>query len=179
MPAKPRKPAQKKAATTSKRRPASKRKPTAKLDTISLRELTSADDAFLLASTRETMKEVFEKSVGMELTDQLILSQIKSSGTTLIVEQKGTPIGYTCYTLHKPKRMYWGALVLVPTAQDQGIGSRICHHMFELARLKGCEAIDGHVQVENQVAIKFWKSHGFEVVGGPIAGSYEIEKKLK
>jgi ribosomal protein S18 acetylase RimI-like enzyme len=140
---------------------------------------TEADDAFLLQATRETMKEVFEKSVGAELTDKVILSNIKTSGTTLIIEQNGVPIGYTCYTLYKPERMYWGALVLLPTAQDQGIGSRICRNMYEHARELGCVAIDGHVQVHNEVAVKFWKNQGFEVVGGPTAGSYEIEKKLE
>ncbi|PWK14304.1 GNAT family N-acetyltransferase [Tumebacillus permanentifrigoris] len=146
---------------------------------VSLRMLTEADDAFLLQSTRQTMKEVFEKSVGVELTDKLILEQIKSSGVTLIIEQGCVPIGYTCYTLYKPKRMYWGALVLLPTAQGHGIGSRICDNLYEHARQLGCEAIDGHVQVHNEVAVKFWKSQGFEVVGGPTAGSYEIEKKLR
>lgn len=182
MPNKPRKAAKNstsKTTKTAKRSKSTSRVKQTFVVPIFLRMRTDADDKFLLQTTRETMKDVFEKSVGVELTDQMIISQIKSSGTTLIIEQGGVPVGYTCYTVHKPSRMYWGALVLLPIAQDQGIGSRICHNMFEHARQLGCEAIDGHVQVQNEVAVKFWKNQGFEVVGGPTAGSYEIEKKLR
>ncbi|MBL0387781.1 GNAT family N-acetyltransferase [Tumebacillus sp. ITR2] len=168
--------------TTAKLKAKAKTKTTVKkrsVPSVTFRDRVEADDAFLIQVTRETMKEVFEKSVGVTLTDRMILSQIKDSGTSLIIEQDGKPIGYTSYTVYKPKHMYWGALVLAKSAQDQGIGSRICENMFNHAEFLGCEVIQGHVQVENAVAIKFWKRHGFEIVGGPTSGSYEIEKKLK
>ncbi|KEO83654.1 GNAT family N-acetyltransferase [Tumebacillus flagellatus] len=178
MPAKPRK---SKPARNTKVQAKTKAKPRAEKKSpppVSFRELKPGDDAFLLQVTRETMGEVFEKSVGTKLTDQMILQQIKSSGTSLIIEQNGRPIGYTSYTVYKPGTMYWGALVLAKSAQDQGIGSGICHEMFAHAKTLGCQVIQGHVQVENTVAVKFWKTHGFEIVGGPTQGSYEIEKKL-
>lgn len=145
---------------------------------VTFRKNQPRDEAFLLNVTMAAMKKVYEQSTGVELTEDFIREAIKNSGTTVIIEQGGKPIGYYCYTVYRQGHLYWGSLILSQEARGKGIGGQIHRHVEEEARAQGCHVIEGHVQVENKRAYEFWLKHGWEVVRQEGPGTLAIQKVL-
>jgi GNAT superfamily N-acetyltransferase len=145
---------------------------------LTFRKNQPRDDAFLLNVTMAAMKKVYEQSTGVELTEEFVRESIKSSGTTVIIEQGGKPIGYYCYSVYRPGRMYWGSLILTQDARGKGIGGQINRHVEAEARGLGVGVIEGHVQVENKRAYEFWLKNGWHVVRQEGPGTLAIEKVL-
>ncbi|MCX7568811.1 GNAT family N-acetyltransferase [Tumebacillus sp. DT12] len=142
--------------------------------TITFREACRQDEGYLVDVTLETMQRVFESSVGHSLTKEAILEIIHSCDVTLIIEQDGRPVGYTCYAHTAPGRMYWASLVLSPHAQGGGIGRQVTRHIVQTARARGVRVIDGHVQLQNRRAVDYWFRRGFRPSGPPVQGSLPI-----
>lgn len=153
-------------------------KPKPKKAVLSFRQSETKDEAFLLETTKQLMGKVFEDSTGSPLTETFIRQQLASNETTMIIERAGKPIGYFNYSMYTPNRLYWGALLLLPTVQAKGIGKKMVQHMEKLALEKGAVAIDGHVQISNTRAILFWLKNGFQVKGMPFRGVLSIEKPV-
>jgi GNAT superfamily N-acetyltransferase len=148
-------------------------------DSLTFRKRTSEDDSFIIHSTLETMKEIYEKDVGGEMTDDMVLEHINASDVVKIVEQGGKPVGYYCYTIYAPGWMYWGSCVLIPGAQGRGVGKRVVQQLMQEAREQGVYVIDGHVQLSNHRARRFWMRQGFHPTGRPLSGSIPIRKLLQ
>jgi L-amino acid N-acyltransferase YncA len=142
------------------------------------RPSTKDDDLFIARVTLHTMKQVFEDSTKQPLTEEIILQLVKATDHVVIIEKNGKPIGYYCYYKTAPDRIYWGSLILLPVKQAQGLGNMIVDHFVTEARKQGVKVIDGHVQVKNERACRFWLKNGFQVVGPPQAGSYPIQLRL-
>ncbi|MGZ4107251.1 MAG: N-acetyltransferase family protein [Tumebacillaceae bacterium] len=145
---------------------------------LTFRNRREGDDAFLLRVTMAAMKQVYEKSTGTELTEESVLENIRNSGTTVIIERGGKPIGYYSYTVYLPGRMYWGSLILSPDRRGKGVGPQIHRHVEAEARKRNVRVIEGHVQVENKRAYEFWMKSGWRVVRMEGPGTLAIEKAL-
>ncbi len=52
-------------------------------------------------------------------------------------------------------------MVVSPTAQGRGIGSKLIDYSFELAKSKGCKRITLLTDNDNEIAHSFYKKHGF------------------
>jgi len=58
-----------------------------------------------------------------------------------------------------------GYMVSAP-ARGRGIAGRLCEHSMEQARRAGFTAMQfNYVVSSNEVAVRLWKKHGFEIVG--------------
>lgn len=59
-----------------------------------------------------------------------------------------------------------GAYMVSPSAKGKGIGRKMAEHSIEEARRLGFHSIQFNFVVKsNEVAVKLWKSIGFEVIG--------------
>ena len=59
-----------------------------------------------------------------------------------------------------------GAYMVSPKAKGRGIGRRMAEHSIEEARRLGFHSIQFNFVVKsNEVAVKLWKSVGFEIIG--------------
>lgn len=59
-----------------------------------------------------------------------------------------------------------GAYMVSPEAKGNGIGRKMAEHSIEEARRLGFKSIQFNFVVKsNEVAVKLWKSAGFEVIG--------------
>jgi len=145
--------------------------------TLTFRPRRPADERFLIEITLQMMRPVIQSSSHADLTEEIVKAQLDAC-TTVIVEENGKRIGYYSCSLYAPGRMYWGSLVLSPEGQGRGHGDRIVRHWLEETRRQGVCVIDGHVQVANARAIRFWRKHGFSFIGETYPGSYDIRKRL-
>jgi ribosomal protein S18 acetylase RimI-like enzyme len=56
--------------------------------------------------------------------------------------------------------------MVAPEARGRGVASALCAHSLETARAAGFRAMQfNSVVATNEVAIRLWRRHGFEVVG--------------
>ena len=163
------------AATKTKGTPQKK----ATAQTLTFRPREKTDDAFIIEVTMQTLKEVYQQSVGMELREDLVLEWTNQGDYTGIIERGGKPVGYYSYLEHVPNRWYIGALVLTPDMQGQGIGQQIFAHIEQSAREQRIYMLEAHVQVENEAGLAFWTKQGFEKEGQPTRGSQLIRKTLE
>ncbi|MFC4766697.1 GNAT family N-acetyltransferase [Effusibacillus consociatus] len=150
-----------------------------KVRPLSYRSYQSTDDRFIIDAALLTMKKIFEESTGCSLTEDVIREQLNANETTRIIEQNGKPIGYYGYTVYPSRKMYWSALILIPTAQHRGLGNQVVRQVEKEALAKGVRVIEGHVQTANKRALSFWIKNGFQTVGSPFQGMIEIRKKLQ
>jgi len=59
-----------------------------------------------------------------------------------------------------------GAYMVSPNAKGKGIGRKMAEHSIEEARRLGFKSIQFNFVVKsNEIAVKLWKSVGFEVIG--------------
>jgi ribosomal protein S18 acetylase RimI-like enzyme len=86
-----------------------------------------------------------------------------------VAEEEGRVVGAYCV---KPNQMGLGshvanaAYMVAPEARGRGVASRLCEHSLDVARRAGFLAMQfNFVVVTNEVAIRLWKRHGFEIVG--------------
>ena len=91
------------------------------------------------------------------------------SARTFIAVAEGQVVG--CYLL-RPNQPGLGdhvanaGYMVAREARGQGIGSLLCEHSMEVARQAGFLAMQFNFVVSsNEVAIRLWKKHGFEIVG--------------
>lgn len=145
---------------------------------MTYRPRRAGDDVFLKHITLVAMKELYEQATGMPLTEEGVEVLIEMSDTTVIIEREGRPIGYYSYLRPGPGRLYFASLIFTPNAQGKGYGPEVCRRMEADARRDGVHTIEGHVQVTNQRAIRFWTNQGYRIVGPPMQGSFPIEKTI-
>lgn len=141
---------------------------------ITFREAGKRDEDFLVDVTLQTMKGVFESSVGQPLTKEGILEIVRSCDVNLIVEREGRPIGYTSFTYTRPGRLYWASLVVAPEEQGNGVAKEILRHVIQTARARGVRFFDAHVQLHNRKSMNYWFRRGFRPSGYPFQGSLPI-----
>ncbi|KXJ31121.1 MULTISPECIES: GNAT family N-acetyltransferase [Pseudomonas] len=89
--------------------------------------------------------------------------------TTFVVERDGQILG--SYYL-KANAMGPGdhvcncGYMVAPAARGQGVAGALCEHSVQVARELGFQAMQfNSVVASNQVAVRLWQKHGFEIVG--------------
>jgi len=143
--------------------------------TITYRAKRKGDEKFLLRITMQQMGRVFQQSVGTALDQQQVREQLQRA-RIVIIERGGKCIGYYCDLDTAPGRVYWGSLIVTPGQEGQGVGDAAVRHWYAETKRRGMRIIDGHVQVQNHRALRFWQKHGFAIVGPPQNGSYPIQR---
>lgn len=136
------------------------------------------DNAFICRVTLLTMKRVFEESTHSPLNEEVVMQLVNKCDHVIIIEQGGKPIGYYCYEKLDADRIYWGSLIIVPAKQNVGIGKQVFEHFVADAKRQGVRLIEGHVQIKNEKAYRYWLNKGFQVVGAPVGGSVHIRLPL-
>jgi ribosomal protein S18 acetylase RimI-like enzyme len=83
--------------------------------------------------------------------------------------QRGVVVGAYCL---RPNQVGLGdhvanaGYMVAPEARGRGIASALCAHSLETARAAGFRAMQfNSVVATNEVAVRLWRRHGFEVVG--------------
>jgi ribosomal protein S18 acetylase RimI-like enzyme len=145
---------------------------------LAYRNRRETDDPFIIRTTLETMKEIFEKATGYPLTQEMIRQQIQANDTVRMIVQKKQPVGFYMYTVFPRDEMYLSSLILVPSAQNRGMGTKVVRHIVTEGRKRGIRVITAHVQLANERALSFWKKNGFRVSSRALQGSVEIRRDL-
>ncbi len=88
---------------------------------------------------------------------------------TFVAIEDGLALG--CYVL-KPNQPGLGSHVanagymVAPEARGRGVASALCEHSMATARQAGFLAMQfNYVVSSNEVAVRLWQKHGFEIVG--------------
>lgn len=134
---------------------------------ITLREAHSADHPLLLSLAREAYREVlslqfsgWDESVhGVRFAEKLATLKF------LVAELDGEPVAAISTTLHDD-HLRVNEILVSPTHQNQGIGSRLLRREIELAQCAGVP-VRLHTMRMNR-AVQFYERHGFVVTArGP------------
>ncbi|HTJ53406.1 MAG TPA: GNAT family N-acetyltransferase [Cyclobacteriaceae bacterium] len=98
---------------------------------------------------------------------------------TYVAEEQGKIIG--TYII-KPNQIDLGSHVancgymVHPDARGKGVGSALCEHSLEIAKILGYKAMQFNIVVStNKVAVKLWEKHGFKIIGTIPQGYNHIE----
>src|SRR6266568_8951291 len=86
-----------------------------------------------------------------------------------VAEENGRVVGAYCV---KPNQLGLGshvanaAYMVGSEARGRGVASRLCEHSLDVARRSGFVSMQfNFVVATNEVAIRLWERHGFEIVG--------------
>ena len=73
-------------------------------------------------------------------------------------------LGFILGDHHPGHRGHIITLDVIPSARAQGLGSMLMHEIEKRLRSAGCDSILLEVAVNNSVAMRFYKGHGFSVL---------------
>lgn len=86
-----------------------------------------------------------------------------------VAEQDGVAVGAYCLKPNQPglgDHVANAGYMVPPEARGRGIAGRLCQHSMDAARQAGFTAMQfNFVAASNEVAIRLWRRHGFEIVG--------------
>lgn len=131
---------------------------------LSYRARTIEDDAFIMELTRNQLGSIHEQAFGQPFPEQQFLSYIQSGAPTVVVEQKGQPIGYYSYLLGPDGKMHVSAMVIDPKYQSSGIGKTVMARLEQEAIRHGVRTLEVFVQENNAQSLAFTRSLGFQEV---------------
>jgi len=131
---------------------------------LSYRPRTLQDDAYILQLTRSQLGTIHEQAFGQPFPDQQFLQYIQSGAPTIVIEQKGKPIGYYSYLIGPDAKMHVSAMVIDPAHQSSGIGKRVMAKLEEDAIAQGVRTLEVFVQENNSPSLAFTRSLGFQEV---------------
>ncbi len=97
----------------------------------------------------------------------------------LILEFAGKPIGYAIIqeqfaTFTGRKKIYLEDVLIDPTLRSQGLGTRFMHWLFDLARQRGCAAVDWSCVENNPRAMALYERLGAKRKAGVVGYRYAI-----
>lgn len=145
---------------------------------IHYRPASTKDRPFIVRVSLRTMKHVISYSTGHTLTKAVVMKQLADNQATVIIENGKRPIGFYSYSFLPTGQMYLSALVLVPSAQNRGLGKRVIKRVVAKARVNKSTAILGHVHYTNSRSVVFLLKNGFRIIGPHMPGTLAVEKKL-
>jgi ribosomal protein S18 acetylase RimI-like enzyme len=86
-----------------------------------------------------------------------------------VAEEDGAAVAAYCLKPNQPglgDHVANAGYMVSPDARGHGVASRLCEHSLETARAAGFLAMQfNFVVARNEVAIRLWQRHGFQVVG--------------
>ncbi len=98
--------------------------------------------------------------------EQLLYLLAKAHATTLIVEQDGQVCGAAIMAWRRNSsvgRLY--SIVIDPTFQGRGLGSKLLQACEAVARQRGCDRVSLEVRADNRRAIGMYERHGYRMKG--------------
>lgn len=91
------------------------------------------------------------------------IESLLSDGSNVVAERDGELFGHAAYTPTDVERPEL-AVFVHPSMQGRGIGTELCRHVIADATAAGREEIELHVEADNHVARRVYRSVGFELV---------------
>lgn len=93
-------------------------------------------------------------------------------------------IGYYSLLVLEHKECELNNLCVLPSCRHKGIGKRLIHHCFDIARTLGCEKLKIGIVEENKILRKWYESLGFLHTGTKKSAAFpftigSMEKNLK
>lgn len=84
--------------------------------------------------------------------------------TCILAVEESRILGFVLSHHHETHRGHIITLDVIPSARAQGIGSMLMNGVEKRFRAAGCYSILLEVAVNNSVAMRFYKRHGFSVL---------------
>jgi ribosomal protein S18 acetylase RimI-like enzyme len=134
------------------------------MEPLHYRPRAAQDDAYIVQLTRQQLGTVHERAFGQPFPDEQFLRYIQSGAPTVVIEQKGKPIGYYSYLVGQNGKMHISAMVIDPAHQSSGIGKMVMAKLEEDAAKQGVRVLEVFVQENNAQSLAFTRSLGFREV---------------
>lgn len=128
---------------------------------LSFRPRTVQDDEFILDLTQSELGGVHQQSFGEPFPREEFRRYLQSGAPTTIVSLKEKPIGYYSYLVGHEGKMHVSALVIHPSHQSDGVGTRVMEKLEKDARGLGVHTLEVFVQEVNAKSLSFTKKLGF------------------
>lgn len=123
-----------------------------------LRRLVFSDLARLLVIERETQPSPW--------TPEIFVHCLGDHGCEAYgYEQEGLLSGFVFVSLRLPEEAHLFNLCVIPSAQRQGIGSRLLLHAISIATAANAKVMYLEVRRSNQVALALYHRLGFNQIG--------------
>ena len=97
----------------------------------------------------------------LQLYESALLKGIE--GELFVAEENGKIIGFAVIHSESPKEYKFGPIVVLPSAQHQGIGSQLLQMSINFARSKRVKQFYLKVHQTNLKAINLYKKFGFSI----------------
>ncbi|CAF1406408.1 unnamed protein product [Adineta ricciae] len=99
-----------------------------------------------------------------------IFQELIESGKLYIYENTDGAVLATCFVVRQTRRIghivYLSTLATNPNYQRQGIGTKFMHELInEIRNDKDIKRIELYAEVDNEIALNFYKKLGFQVEG--------------
>lgn len=82
----------------------------------------------------------------------------------VVVNDESRILGFIVGHEYRKKAAHIITLDVLPSVRSRGIGSRLMRILEERLLLRGCRTILLEVAVNNSVAVRFYKKHGYYVI---------------
>jgi ribosomal protein S18 acetylase RimI-like enzyme len=129
--------------------------------TISRRQATDADTEFARTTHHAALRDLIVRQFGNfdeKMQDEFFAKSWKPETHEIIVNDD-INVGYCCIT-HSPDHIFLSELILLPSAQGKGIGTKIINELIEESKAKNIP-ITLQVLKENQ-AQQLYRKMGFK-----------------
>lgn len=115
-----------------------------------------------LGVSRESLEKEFEVTEDAVANTRAFFESLSDKRNAWVVEENGKSIGFCRATIQEDGTGKINAIYLLPEAQGKGVGKRLMQTALDW--LKDCKEIIIECVYNNEKAIGFYKSFGFEVV---------------
>ena len=137
---------------------------------LQIREIAGAEFGLLWPIFHEIVAagETYSYAPDMSFEEALALWTTGGS-RCFIAEDDGTCVGGYMLHANQPglgNHVANAGYMVAPVARGRGIAGALCEHSIDQARRVGFLAMQfNYVIAANEVAVRLWKKHGFEIVG--------------
>ena len=137
---------------------------------LQIREIAGAEFGLLWPIFHEIVAagETYSYAPDMSFEEALALWTTGGS-RCFIAEDDGTCVGGYMLHANQPglgNHVANAGYMVAPVARGRGIAGALCEHSIDEARRAGFLAMQfNYVIAANEVAVRLWKKHGFEIVG--------------
>ncbi|WP_163831830.1 GNAT family N-acetyltransferase [Spartinivicinus ruber] len=130
-------------------------------------EVTDIEDLYEIYSDESVAPNMGFDPCSRQEFDEIYLELI--SGGELIVEEGSMGIEVVCKVIRRTRRLnhsvYIGSLAVNPKFQGKGIGKKFFSELLSKLKGEGYTRIELLVASDNQRALSFFRSFGFEIEG--------------
>jgi ribosomal protein S18 acetylase RimI-like enzyme len=137
---------------------------------VEIREITADEFGLLWPTFREVVAGCDTYSYAPDITLEEARRLWTSGGTRCFVALSGGAcVGGYMLRANQPglgDHVANAGYMVAPQARGRGIAGRLCEHSLDEARRTDFRAMQfNYVVSTNDIAVKLWQKHGFEIVG--------------